>query len=84
VREDIPVTCARVADREGTAWGPGLLAHIAISKYCDGLPLYRQSGMLAREGVEIDRTTMVEWMGHVAWWLRPLAALISDMSWRSR
>jgi transposase len=58
--------------------GPGLLAHIAISKYCDGLPLYRQSGILAREGVEIDRTTMAEWMGHVAWWLRPLAALISD------
>lgn len=56
--------------------GPGLLAHIAISKYCDGLPLYRQSGILAREGVEIDRTTMAEWMGHVAWWLRPLAALI--------
>ena len=57
--------------------GPGLLAHIAISKYCDGLPLYRQSGILAREGVEIDRTTMAEWMGHVAWWLRPLAARIS-------
>ena len=56
--------------------GPGLLAHIAVSKYCDGLPLYRQSGILAREGVEIDRTTMAEWMGHVAWWLRPLAALI--------
>ena len=57
--------------------GPGLLAHVAISKYCDGLPLYRQSGILAREGVEIDRTTMAEWIGHVAWWVRPLAALIS-------
>jgi transposase len=56
--------------------GPGLLAHIAVSKYCDGLPLYRQSGILAREGVEIDRATMAEWMGHVAWWIRPLAALI--------
>jgi transposase len=40
------------------------------------LPLYRQSGIPAREGVEIDRTTMAEWMGHVAWWVRPLAALI--------
>jgi transposase len=58
--------------------GPGLLAHIALSKYCDGLPLYRQSGILAREGVEIDRTTMAEWIGHVAWWLRPLATLISS------
>jgi transposase len=56
--------------------GPGLLAHIAISKYCGRLPLYRQPAILAREGVEIDRTTMAEWMGHVAWWLRPLAALI--------
>jgi transposase len=46
--------------------GPGLLSHIAISKYCDGIPLYRQSVILAREGVEIDRTTMAEWIGHVA------------------
>lgn len=58
--------------------GPGLLAHIAVSKYCDGLPLYRQSGILAREGVEIDRATMAEWMGHVAWWVRPLADLIGQ------
>jgi transposase len=56
--------------------GPGLLAHVAISKYCDGLPLYRQSVILAREGVEIERATLAEWMGHLAWWLRPLAALI--------
>ena len=34
--------------------GPGLLAHIAVSKYCDGIPLYRQSGILQREGVDID------------------------------
>ncbi len=30
--------------------GPGLIAHVAVSKYCDGLPLYRQSAILAREG----------------------------------
>lgn len=56
--------------------GPGLLAHIAVAKYCDGIPLYRQSAILQREGVDIDRTTMAEWMGHVAWWLSPLADLI--------
>ena len=56
--------------------GPGLLAHIAVSKYCDGLPLYRQSVILSREGVDIDRATMAEWMGHVAWWVLPLATLI--------
>jgi transposase len=58
--------------------GPGLLAHVAVSKYCDGIPLYRQSGILAREGVEVDRATMAEWIGHVAWWLRPLAELIGS------
>jgi transposase len=58
--------------------GPGLLAHVAVSKYCDGIPLYRQSGILVREGVEIDRATMAEWIGYVAWWLRPLAELIGS------
>ncbi len=58
--------------------GPGLLAHVAISKYCDGIPLYRQSVILEREGVEIDRATMAEWIGHIAWWLRPLAELIGS------
>lgn len=56
--------------------GPALLANIAVSKFADGLPLYRQVGILAREGIEIDRATMAEWMGHVAWWVAPLANLI--------
>jgi len=58
--------------------GPGLLAHIAVSKYCDGIPLYRQSVILGREGVDIDRATMAEWIGHVAWWVHPLAELIGS------
>jgi transposase len=58
--------------------GPGLLAHIAVSKYCDGLPLYRQAGILAREGIDISRAVMAEWMGHVAWWLAPLAERIGQ------
>ena len=56
--------------------GPGLLAHIAVSKYCDGIPLYRHAVILAREGVDIDRATMAAWMGHVAWWVTPLVDLI--------
>src|SRR5713101_2876721 len=56
--------------------GPGLLANIAVSKYCDGLPLYRQSAILAREGIDIDRTTMADWMGHLTWWAIPLYRLI--------
>jgi transposase len=39
-------------------------------------PLYRQSAILAREGVEIERATLADWVGHVAWWLAPLAQLI--------
>ena len=56
--------------------GPGLIAHVAVSKYCDGLPLHRQSVILAREGVEIDRATLADWIGRAAWWLSPLAQLI--------
>jgi transposase len=53
-----------------------LLAHVAVSKYVDGLPLYRQKGMYARDGVEISRNTMANWMGHVGFHLAPLAARI--------
>ena len=56
--------------------GPGLIAHVAVSKYCDGLPLFRQSVILAREGVQIDRVTLADWIGRAAWWLAPLARLI--------
>jgi transposase len=56
--------------------GPGLVAHVVVSKYLDGLPLYRQSAILAREGIEIERATLADWVGHVAWWVTPLAELI--------
>jgi transposase len=58
--------------------GSGLLAHIAVSKYCDGLPLYRQAGILAREGIDISRAVLAEWVGQVAWWLVPLAGRIGQ------
>ena len=56
--------------------GPGLIADIAISKYCDGAPLYRQSAILGRLGIEISRAAMAEWMGAVAWWTKPIYDLI--------
>ena len=56
--------------------GPGLVANVVVSKYLDGLPLYRQSAILAREGIEIERATLCDWVGHVAWWMAPLAQLI--------
>jgi transposase len=43
--------------------GAGLLAHILVSKYADHLPLYRQAQIYAREGVELERSTMAEWVG---------------------
>ena len=42
--------------------GPGLLAHVLIAKYADHLPLYRQSGIYAREGVELERSTLADWV----------------------
>ena len=57
--------------------GPGLISYIAIAKYCDGLPLYRLSKMFEREGVEINRMVMVDWMGHLAWWIDPIAEMIA-------
>jgi transposase len=56
--------------------GPGLLAHVLISKYCDHLPVYRQSMIYARDGVELDRSTMADWVGKMAFLLEPLAECI--------
>ena len=52
--------------------GAGLLAHVLVSKYCDHLPLYRQSQIFARTGVELDRSTLAEWVGGSSRLLRPL------------
>jgi transposase len=52
--------------------GPGLLAHVLVLKYCDHLPLYRQAEIYARDGVELDRSTMAEWVGGCSRLLEPL------------
>jgi transposase len=49
------------------------LAGIAVSKYADGLPLYRQEAIFARDKVELGRNLMAGWMGHVGFHLEPLA-----------
>ena len=60
--------------------GPGLLAHVLVAKYADHLPLYRQSEIYAREGVEMERSTLADWVGGSVALLRPLvAALASDV-----
>ena len=52
--------------------GPGLLAHLAVSKYGDHLPLYRLEQIFARGGVELSRKTMCDWLGEVAGLLEPV------------
>jgi transposase len=53
-----------------------LIVHVFVSKFCDSLPLYRQSQMLARQGVELDRSTLCNWVGSACWWLAPLYELV--------
>ena len=52
--------------------GPGLLAHVAIAKFMDHLPLHRQSAIYSREGVELSRSTLADWIGQICRLLRPL------------
>jgi transposase len=56
--------------------GPGLLAHVMVSKYCDHSPLYRQSRIYARAGVAIDRSTMAGWVEQGDRLLDPLVAAL--------
>lgn len=56
--------------------GPGLLAHVLVSKYCDHLPLYRQSGIYAREGVDLERSTLANWVGRCSTLMEPLVEAV--------
>lgn len=58
--------------------GPGLLAHVTVSKYGDHLPLYRQESIFARQGVELSRQTMCGWMRECAELVHPLVDLMKQ------
>ena len=58
--------------------GPGLLAHVLVGKYADHLPLYRQSEIYARDGVDLDRSTLADWVGKSAQLLTPLVGVLKD------
>jgi transposase len=64
--------------------GPGLLAHLVVSKYGDHLPLYRLEGIVARSGVSLARSTLADWMAQAAALLRPLVDLMRAEVLRSR
>ena len=73
------VCCERIVQAEAPSRpiargiaGPGLLAHVLVSKYADHLPLYRQSEIYAREGVELDRSTLADWVCGTSQLLEPL------------
>ena len=51
---------------------PALLAQVLIAKYCDHTPLYRQSQIFARHGVDLARSTLAGWVGGACWWLEAL------------
>ena len=63
-----PIECGRP--------GPGLLAHVLVNKYADHLPLYRQSQMFERDGIDLDRSTLADWVGKTTTLLAPLAQAI--------
>ena len=60
---------------EGAIPSEGALAHVLVSKYADHLPLFRQSQILARSGLDVHRSTLAGWVGKTAFHLRPLTAV---------
>ncbi|WP_299818742.1 transposase [uncultured Jannaschia sp.] len=53
--------------------GPGLLAHVLVNERADHLPRYRQSRIFEREGLDLDRSTLADWVGKSTALLEPLA-----------
>jgi transposase len=48
------------------------VAQVLVSKYADHLPLYRQAQIYARQGIRLDRSTLADWVGRAAWFLKPV------------
>ena len=57
---------------EGGIPTEAMVAHVLVSKYADHLPLYRQAQIYARQGVDLDRSTLADWVGKAAFLLRPV------------
>lgn len=76
LRDDRAGADALPAHRTGRP-GPGLLAHVAVAKFADHIPLHRQAMMYAREGVELDRTSLADWVAQAVFLLAPLAESIA-------
>jgi transposase len=57
---------------EGGLPTEAMIAHVLVAKYADHLPLYRQHQILLRQGVEIDRSCLADWVGRAAFALKPV------------
>lgn len=68
---------------EGGLPTEALIAHVAVAKFSEHLPLFRQSQILARHGVTVDRSTLADWVGVAAWHLRPLVDRMAERLRRS-
>ncbi len=68
---------------EGGLPTEGALAHVLVSKYADHCPLYRQSAIYARSGLDPDRSTLAGWVGKAAFHLRPVADRLAEHLRRS-
>jgi len=55
-----------------------MLAHVLVSKVGDHLPLYRQAETYAREGIDLDRSTLADWVGQSSALLAPLVEALAD------
>jgi transposase len=62
-----------------------MVAHVLVSKYADHLPLYRQAQIYSRQGIDLDRSTLADWVGRAAFELRPVYdALMADLKRSSK
>jgi transposase len=63
---------------EGGLPTEGAIAHVLVNKYADHLPLYRQSRILGRSGIEIHRSTLADWVGTAAFHLKPVVDRLAE------
>jgi len=64
---------------EGGIPTEALVAQVAVARYADHQPLYRQAQMMARQGVMLDRSTLAFWMGYAAAEVAPVVARLREM-----
>lgn len=77
--EDVVVQAAAPARLiQGGLPTEATVAQVLVSKYADHLPLYRQAQIYARQGVNLDRSTLADWVGHAAFLLRPIHERLLD------